>query len=515
VAQDVAPAPRGFAQARPLQQVVGLLQRAHLLPPSATPGRVALTRPLVTYVAVVATVSVLVAALTITRISWYSDGWALAVGTIATFLMAVYAVRSLPQSTFVWSPSVFVNLGLSVTLGPIGAASSAIGEALGVASRTRNGWFRTIFNVSNHFLSNVSAWAAFAAVRSLAPELKAPVGAVSLPGAVVLLVAGLAAGVTQYAVNHTLMNAVIRISNPSVDLGRVIRNSLSVLPYSVGYGLAAFTFVAMVQGQGFGRKGFGAIGLMGVLIPIILLQGYLVLFGRRMQAHEEERAAHQKEREELLQRAVEASEAERRRIARDLHDGVVQNLAGMAFALSAEASSLKAQAGEANGSAEMLELLETSASETRGAMKDLRTLIIELAPPTLRREGLQAALLEVLRDIKKKGTNTELDLPPNLRLREDRGALIFRVAHEILRNVAAHAQAKNVKVELTTEDGSAILAIQDDGKGFSKEDADRRRAEGHLGTAAIVELAEEAGGTLTIDSEPGRGTLVVLTLPIE
>ena len=148
-------------------------------------------------------------------------------------------------------------------------------------------------------------------------------------------------------------------------------------------------------------------------------------------------------------------------------------------------------------------------------MKDLRTLIIELAPPTLRREGLQAALLEVLREMKRKGTNTELDLPPNLRLREDRAALIFRVAHEVLRNVAAHAHAKNVKVELSTEDGSAILSIQDDGKGFSAKDMERRRAEGHLGTAAIVELAEEAGGTLTIDSEPGRGTLVVLTLPIE
>ena len=85
----------------------------------------------------------------------------------------------------------------------------------------------------------------------------------------------------------------------------------------------------------------------------------------------------------------------------------------------------------------------------------------------------------------------------------------------MLRNVAAHAQAKNVKVELTTEDGAAVLSIQDDGKGFSEADVARRRAEGHLGTSAIVELAEEAGGTLTIDSEPGRGTLVVLTLPIE
>ena len=148
-------------------------------------------------------------------------------------------------------------------------------------------------------------------------------------------------------------------------------------------------------------------------------------------------------------------------------------------------------------------------------MKDLRTLIIELAPPTLRREGLQAALLEVLREMKRKGTNTELDLPPNLRLREDRGALIFRVAHEVLRNVVAHAQAKNVKVQLITDGGSAMLSIEDDGKGFSSKEMERRRAEGHIGTAAIVELAEDAGGTLTINSEPGRGTLVVLTLPIE
>src|SRR6202035_2155025 len=163
----------------------------------------------------------------------------------------------------------------------------------------------------------------------------------------------------------------------------------------------------------------------------------------------------------------------------------------MAFALSAEASQLKAQPGTADGLEDLLQLLETSADETRGAMKDLRTLIIELAPPTLRREGLQAALLEVLREMKRKGTNTELDLPPNLRLREDRGALIFRVAHEVLRNVVAYAQAKNVKVQLITEDGSAILSIEDDGKGFSKKDVERRRAEGHLGTAAIVELAED------------------------
>jgi signal transduction histidine kinase len=498
VAQDVAPAPRSVTATPRYERAVERLRRAHLLPPSATPGRVSLTRPVVGYVAAVAAVAVLVGALTVRP----TDDWkTLIAGSVATFLLAVYAVRNLPGSTFIWSPSVFINLGLSLTLGPIGAAVAAAGEALGVASRTRNGWFRTIFNVSNDFLSNLSSWAAFEGVaRLVGPDFgKDPVAELG---------AGLAAGVAQFVVNHLLTDVVIRISNPSANINRVVRNSLGVLPYSIGYGMAAFTFVLM-------RNDAGVVGFMAVLVPIILLQWYLLKFASEANAHDKERTANEEERERLRQKALEASENERTKIAGDLHDGVVQNLAGLAFALSAEASQLKAEPGTMNGREDLLELLERSATETRGAMKDLRTLIIDLAPPTLRREGLQAALLEVLRDIKRKGTNTQLDLPPNLRLRKDRAALIFRVAHEVLRNVAAHAQAKNVIVELTTEDGSAILSIQDDGKGFSEADVARRRAEGHIGSSAIVDLAEEAGGTLTIDSEPGRGTLVVLTLPIE
>lgn len=505
MAQDVAPAPRGLTTTPRFERALERLRRAHLLPPSATPGRVALTRPVVSYVAVVAVVALVVAALEV-RYAEGGDGLqTLAAGSFATFLLAVYAVRNLPGSTFIWSPSVFINLGLSVTLGPIGAAGAAVGEALGVASRTRNGWFRTIFNVSNDFLSNVTAWAAFDGVEKI---LGNPAIGAKGNSPVWDLAAGLGAGVAQFIVNHFLTDIVIRISNPAADLPRVVRNSLGVLPYSIGYGMAAFTFAIM-------RAQAGVVGFMAVLVPIILLQWYLLKFASEANAHDKERTANEMERERLRQRALEASEAERTKIAGDLHDGVVQNLAGLAFALSAEASMIKTQAGTLDGREDLLELLERSASETRGAMKDLRTLIIDLAPPTLRREGLEAALLEVLREIQRKGTNTKLDLPPNLRLRKDRAGLIFRVAHEILRNVAAHAHARNVTVELTTEDGSAILSIEDDGKGFTKADLDSRRREGHLGSSAIVDLAEEAGGTLTIDSEPGRGTLVVLTLPIE
>jgi signal transduction histidine kinase len=473
-----------------------------LLPKSPSLGPVVYTPMLVAYVAGTAVAALAVAALVITfrqDISEQLQPLTLVVGGLTIFLMSVFAVR-LPGTTQAqWTPSVFIHLGLAVTFGPVGAGVGAIAEPFGVAVRNHNGWFRTTFNVTNGFLANVSAWLVFTLVNN----------GQHVDGTGRALLGGLCAGFVHFVLNSGFVAVVIHLSDRRVPIAQVMRSRLAVLPYSIGYGFAAFAFVAM------SGPPYGTVGFLALLAPLILLHGFLIRYTRNVHEQEIERAAHQKEREGLLQKAVEASESERRRIARDLHDGVVQNLAGMAFALSAEASQLKGRPAAENGDAELLELLETSADETRGAMKDLRTLIIELAPPTLRREGLQAALLEVLREMKRKGTNTELDLPPNLRLREDRGALIFRVAHEVLRNVVAHAQAKNVKVQLITEDGSAILSVEDDGKGFSSKEMERRRAEGHLGTAAIVELAENAGGTLTIDSEPGRGTLVVLTLPIE
>jgi signal transduction histidine kinase len=499
MAQDiVAPRTHGAEKGGWFRSAVLTIRRLDLLPKSPALGPVDYNVGLVAYVGATVVAAVAIAAISVLRLRLTVDYTTFTVAGTTIFLMAVFAIRSAPPANVSWVPTAFVHLGLSVTFGPAGAAVGALAEPIGVSVRNHNGWFRTSFNMANEFIANVAAWLVFVWIN----------GPGNGRGTGSALMAGLAAGFVHFTVNSGFVAVVIHLSDPHVPITRVLRGRLSVLPYSIGYGFAAFAFVTMYNDA-------KTVGFMALLAPVILLHGFLIIFARRVNAYEEQRAAHQKEREELLQKAVEASEAERRRIARDLHDGVVQNLAGMAFALSAEASHLRLTPDDNNGENNLLELLETSATETRGAMKDLRTLIIELAPPTLRREGLQAALLEVLREMKRKGTNTEVDLPPNLRLREDRGALIFRVAHEILRNVAAHAQAKNVKVHLTTEDGSAILSIEDDGKGFSKKDVERRRAEGHLGTAAIVELAENAGGTLTIDSEPGRGTLVVLTLPIE
>ncbi|MGA7987610.1 MAG: ATP-binding protein [Candidatus Dormiibacterota bacterium] len=464
-----------------------------LLPTPPALGPVIYTPALVTYVVSTYVVAGVAAVVSLSTVHLHLDPTSLAVGGAAIFLMSVYAIRLINIS---WVPTTFVHLGLSAVFGPVGGVVGAVAESVGVSIRNRNGWVRTFFNMSNHFLANLAAWGAFAAINRG-----------SFGGPVKPLAAGLAAGFAHFVVNSVFVAVVIHLSDTKIPFSRALRPRLNVMPYSIGYGFATFAFVVMQQHA-------RAIGFLALLAPVIVLHVYLIIFANKSHAIDVERIAFDKERERLLIKEMEASERERTKIAGDLHDGVVQNLAGLALELSAEASRLKGRAGSLDGREELLELLERSATETRGAMKDLRTLIIDLAPPTLRREGLQAALLEVLRDIKRKGTNTHLDLQPNLRLRKDRAALIFRVAQEVLRNVAAHAQAKNVKVELVTEDGSAILSIEDDGKGFTPEDVARRRSEHHLGTSAIVDLAEEAGGTLTIDSEPGRGTLVVLTLPI-
>lgn len=466
---------------------------AQLLPKTPPLGRVQYTAPLLLYVGACFALAI---GLCVWLVRPVSDWVGLATGATIVLFMALFAVRIAAIMRSSWTPSVLLHLALALTFGPTGALASAVAESLGVAVRVRNGWFRTVFNLGDHVLSNLSAWAVWSFLVARADGSLA-----------VIVLSSLAAGVTHYVVNEGLLIAVLKLTGPPVPVLRIIRGYLPTLPYSVGYGLAAWTLWRL-HGQA------GAVGFVSAMIPVLMLQGFLVIFVRRVQVYEAQRTAHQKEREELLQKAVDASEAERRRIARDLHDGVVQNLAGMAFTLTATASEMKEHAS-LNGNAALLDVLERSAEETRAAMKDLRTLIIEIAPPTLRREGLHAALLEVLRTIQSGGTKTRLELPSNMRLRQDRASLIFRVAQELLRNVAAHAEAKHVSVVLKEVNGMAMLRISDDGKGFTPEDVARRRAEGHVGTNAIVELAEDAGGTLDIQSHPGRGTKVTLRVPAE
>jgi two-component system NarL family sensor kinase len=215
----------------------------------------------------------------------------------------------------------------------------------------------------------------------------------------------------------------------------------------------------------------------------------------------------QQERERLLLRAIQASNTERRRIAADLHDTVVQDLAGVSL-------SLGAAAGEAKD-APTRSLLERTAAATRLSMRRLRSLLVDIYPPNLQAEGLPAALSDLLEPLAERGTETALDVEGSVRLSPAAEQLVFRCAQEALRNVAAHADAESVAVTLSANgsDGAATLVVQDDGKGFTPDEVAARQAAGHMGMTLIADAAEDFGARLEVDSSPGQGTRVVLEVP--
>jgi signal transduction histidine kinase len=213
----------------------------------------------------------------------------------------------------------------------------------------------------------------------------------------------------------------------------------------------------------------------------------------------------QAERETLLVRAVEASDDERRRIAADLHDGPVQDLAGISYSLSA--------AAQTEGSSDARETLRRAAAGTRDSMRRLRSLLVEIHPPNLRASGLEAALADLLAPLQARGAETSLTVDPGLGLDEDTERIVYRAAAEAVRNVERHADANRVALAVEERDEGVRLTVVDDGVGFGAGDRERRREEGHVGLSLLEELATRAGGRLAVRSAPGDGTTFELELP--
>ena len=227
------------------------------------------------------------------------------------------------------------------------------------------------------------------------------------------------------------------------------------------------------------------LGALAVLALILLLLAWRM--ARRL---DRERV----QREELLLYAVNSSEAERRRIAADIHDGVVQDLAGVSFGLSALAHRAPDAASE--------QQLTTAADRTRKAVGSLRTLLVDIYPPNLRDAGLGAALQDLA-----NGLNCPVDLQvqPGLHLDERCEQAFYRVARESTQNIAKHAGATEVSISLSGADGRGVLEVQDNGQGF---DPAQQTQTGHVGLALMQDLASQVGGDLRVTSRPGEGTTV-------
>jgi two-component system NarL family sensor kinase len=211
-------------------------------------------------------------------------------------------------------------------------------------------------------------------------------------------------------------------------------------------------------------------------------------------------AAGEAERAALLQRTLDASDRERRRIAQHLHDGAVQHFTGVGYQLAAAAEELPEQDAAP---------LRDAAAETRLGVRELRSLLVDIYPADLRSVGLATAIDRLAAPLRQAGVEVDTDVPDDLSLRPEVEALFFRVTQEALRNVEDHAGATHVDV-CVRDDGAVELVVTDDGKGF---DVRRRRAEGHFGLRLIEDAAADVGGTAVVSSEPGSGTRVRVEVP--
>lgn len=241
-------------------------------------------------------------------------------------------------------------------------------------------------------------------------------------------------------------------------------------------------------------RGFAGVTVSSLLLLVVLMAPILWQLLRRL-------GMAQRRREQWLEQAVTASDAERRRIAATLHDGPVQELAATSFAASGAAARAES-AGSSDLAAELREL----ATALRGNIRALRSLLVDIYPPSLAGAGLATALADLAESANGRGVTVQLDLEPveELGLSEADERLVYRVAQECLRNVAAHAAPCTATVRLWREDGFAVLDVLDDGPGFDPNLL-RAPAEGHFGLRVLADLATDAGATLQVASAPGRG----------
>jgi len=250
-------------------------------------------------------------------------------------------------------------------------------------------------------------------------------------------------------------------------------------------------------------RGFAGITISSLLILVALLLPILWRLLNRV-------ARAQSQREVLLRRAVDASAEERQRIAGTLHDGPVQELAATSFTVAGAA-----ERAAGSGQPELAQMLTTAAGAVRASIQGLRSLLVDIYPPSLTTAGLVPALTDLTEVLAARNIATHLDLAEDAaeRLSPDQQQLVFRIARECLRNAARHAGARTVGVRLFRQGHATVLEIIDDGTGFDPAPVLTNPEDGHFGLKILTDVAASGGADLLLATAPGAGCRWRLEVP--
>ena len=228
------------------------------------------------------------------------------------------------------------------------------------------------------------------------------------------------------------------------------------------------------------------------------------------QARLEESQQREIMRGELFRRVVAAQEAERQRIARDLHDETGQSLTAIGLGLRGLSGKLSVRNKDALSTLHKLEIL------TADSLKELQRLMTDLRPSHLDDLGLSAALRWYSTKVQEHSSlhirvdihGEESDLDDAMKI------TVFRIIQESLNNIIKHAQATHVNIHLHYEEKNVRISVFDNGIGFDRDQVKQRRtSRPSLGLAGMEERAALLGGTVTVQSRPGYGTEVEALIP--
>lgn len=248
------------------------------------------------------------------------------------------------------------------------------------------------------------------------------------------------------------------------------------------------------------------IGLLGGLIAVLFL-AIAVFQGYKRRSQAEKDAAIIEEREKGLRAMIDATEEERKRIAKDLHDGIVQTLTGLSLRLQKQFGKLELEKQEQEEFQESQTMLDQSIAE-------VRTISHQMMPRVLAEMGLIPAIDDMLN---KSLGNTEIKFEfehhkvERERFAENIEVSLYRITQELINNIIKHSEAKAVSIQLLKTKSHLVLVVEDNGKGFTFGSEENQNG---IGLMNIQSRAKAIHGEVNYQPSPEQGTVATIRIPL-